>query len=109
MKHWLESGCPGPGDVCFLGLSLSRIDPRSNGIQIPQSPPGLQEAEEVLVTELLVPLIFEAKVEICFATWRLSQNGQTTSSTALALRTSSSKGVPQSWQTNSKIGIHFSL
>jgi len=69
----------------------------------------LHEAVETLENELLVPLIFEAKVEICFATWSLSQKGQATSSTVFALRTSSSKGVPQSWQTNSKIGIHISL
>jgi hypothetical protein len=69
----------------------------------------LHEAVETLENELLVPLIFEAKVEICFATWLLAQNGQATSSTVFALRTSSSKGDPQSWQTNSKIGINYSL
>jgi hypothetical protein len=69
----------------------------------------LQEAAAAFEYELLVPVTFEAKVEICFATWSLSQKGQATSSTAVALRTNSSKGVPHSWQTNSKIGIQISL
>jgi hypothetical protein len=65
----------------------------------------LQEAAELLENEVLAPLTFEAKVEICFATLLLAQKGQTTCSVAFALRTSSSKGVPQSWQINSNIGI----
>ena len=69
----------------------------------------LQEAAAAFEYELLVPVTFEAKVEICFATWSLSQKGHATSSTAVALRTNSSKGVPQSWQINSKIGIQISL
>lgn len=85
------------------------IDPRSILDQIPQRLPVLQEAVEAPEYELLVPLTFEAKVEICLATWLLAQAGQITPSTALELRTNSSKGVPQSWQTNSKIGIHRSL
>lgn len=85
------------------------IDPRSIVIYIPQRLPELQEAAGVLEKELPVPVTFEAKVEICFATWLLSQKGHETSTTVFALRTDSSKGVPQSWQTNSKIGIYFSL
>ena len=64
-----------------------------------------QEAAELLENEALAPFTFDAKVEICFATLLLAQKGQTTSSVALELRTSSSKGVPQSWQINSNIGI----
>jgi hypothetical protein len=68
----------------------------------------LHDAAGALEKELLLPFTLDAKVDICFVTISLSQNGQATSSTADALRTSSSKGVPQSWQTNSKIGIHNS-
>ncbi|MGB3699924.1 MAG: hypothetical protein WA997_01520 [Anaerolineales bacterium] len=69
----------------------------------------MQEAAGALEKELLDPLTFEANNEICFAIWLLSHKGQETSSTVFALRISSSKGVPQSWQTNSKIGIPCSL
>ena len=55
------------------------------------------------------PEILEAKVEICLSTYPLSQAGQITSSTLLALRTSSSNSHPQSLQTNSNIGIVPSL
>jgi hypothetical protein len=92
-----------------LQTVLHFIDPRSIADQIPQRLPELQEAAEALEYELLVPLTLDAKVEICFATCSLSQKGQATSSTAVALRTSSSKGDPHSWQTNSNIGIHCSL
>jgi hypothetical protein len=77
--------------------------------QIPQRLPVLQEAAGALAYEPPDPAIFEAKVEICFATWLLPQVGQITLSIALELRTSSSKGAPHSWHINSKIGIHFSL
>ena len=79
------------------------------GDQIPQRLPVLQEAAGVLEYALADPATFEAKVEICFATWLLPQDGQITSPIALELRTSSSKGAPHSWHRNSKIGIHFSL
>jgi hypothetical protein len=55
--------------------------------------------------ELPFPATREAKVEICFLTCSLWQLGQVTSSAALALRTSSSKGSPQSAHMNSKIGM----
>jgi hypothetical protein len=77
--------------------------------QIPQRLPLLHEADWALENELVDPGTVEAKVEICFVTWVLSQNGQDTSPIALELRTSSSKGVPHSWHTNSKIGINFSF
>jgi hypothetical protein len=51
------------------------------------------------------PAIREAKVESFFFTAWLPQAGQIISAVALALRTSSSKGFPQSWQINSKMGI----
>ena len=79
------------------------------GGQIPQRLPVLQEAAGALEYVPADPATFEAKVEICFATWLLPQDGQTTSPTALELRTSSSKGEPHSWHINSKIGINFSL
>jgi hypothetical protein len=47
----------------------------------------------------------EAKVESIFLTSSLPQDGQDTSSTAVALRTSSSKGCSQSAQINSKSGM----
>jgi hypothetical protein len=47
----------------------------------------------------------EAKVEIFLRTWRPWQTGQITSLAALALRSSSSNGVPQSVQMNSNRGI----
>jgi hypothetical protein len=78
------------------------------GGQIPQRLPVLQEAAGALEYAPVDPATIEAKVEICFATWLLPQDGQITSPTALELRTSSSKGDPQSWHKNSKIGIHFS-
>jgi hypothetical protein len=52
------------------------------------------------------PDTLEAKVEIFFFTFWLLQAGQTTSLAVLLLRTSSSKGLLQSEQTNSKIGIN---
>ena len=85
------------------------FDTRSRVDQIPQRLPLLEHAAEEFEKELADPATVEAKVEICFATWVLPQKGQDTSPIALKLRTSSSKGVPHSWQTNSKIGINFSL
>ena len=69
----------------------------------------LQEAAGALPYESAPPLDeAEAKVEICFLMRGLWQVGQVTSFTAAALRTSSSKGFPQSLHTNSKMGILFS-
>jgi hypothetical protein len=69
----------------------------------------LQDAAEEFENELSDPATDEANTEICFVTSVLSQKGQETSPTACELRTSSSNGVPQSWHTNSKIGIQFSF
>jgi hypothetical protein len=66
----------------------------------------LQEAAAELENPLPDPAIWEAKVDICLATWLLSQDGHFTSSITAALRSSSSKGEPQSWHTNSKIGMY---
>ena len=74
---------------------------------MPQVPPVLQlEAGALLKENELPPETLEAKVEIFFLTFWLWQDGQTTSLVALLLRTNSSKGLLQSEQTNSKIGIH---
>jgi hypothetical protein len=79
-------------------------------VQIPQRLPVLQLAEERLYAETeLAPEIFEANVEIFFLTCWLPQHGHTTSSTALALRTSSSNGSPHSEHSNSNNGMHTSL
>jgi hypothetical protein len=73
---------------------------------MPQVPPVLQlEAGALLNENELPPEALEAKVEIFFFTFWLWQDGQTTSLAALLLRTSSSKGLLQSEQTNSKMGI----
>jgi len=85
------------------------FDTRSRADQIPQRLPLLEHAAEEFEKELADPATVEAKVEICFVIWVLSQEGQDTSLIALELRSSSSKGVPHSWQTNSKIGINFSF
>lgn len=53
--------------------------------------------------------LLEAKVEIFFFTSLLPQLGQTTVSTALELRTSSSNGLPHSLHTNSNIGMDNSF
>jgi hypothetical protein len=65
----------------------------------------LQEAAELVEKPLLDPTAWEAKIDICLITWALPQDGQVTSSITDALRSSSSNGEPQSWHTNSKIGI----
>jgi hypothetical protein len=69
-----------------------------------------QEEVELLEKglEKPAPAIREAKVEICFLTWLLPQEGQITSSVEAALRTRSSKGCSHSVQINSKIGIQDS-
>ena len=78
--------------------------------QIPQV--DLVEHEAEALGKLLVkpaPERRAEKVEICFFTWLLPQDGQIASSTALALRISSSKDSPQLVQTNSNIGITYSV
>ena len=85
------------------------FDTRSRTDQIPQRLPLLQGADWAPENEPADPVTVEAKVDICFVTWVLSQKEQDTSATALELRTNSSKGVPHSWHTNSKIGINFSF
>ena len=76
---------------------------------IPQVPAGLQAADDPAFREKeLPPAAFEANIEICFMTSELPQDGQITSSTAFALRTSSSKGWLHFEQTNSKSGIFYS-
>jgi hypothetical protein len=70
----------------------------------------LQLADEELNAETeLPPETFEANVEIFFLTCWLPQHGHTTSSIALALRTSSSNGSPHSEHSNSNNGMHTSL
>ena len=70
----------------------------------------LQLADEGLYVETEVPPeTFEAKVEIFLLMCWLPQHGHTTSSTALALRTSSSNGSPHSEHSNSNNGMHTSV
>ncbi len=76
---------------------------------MPQPPPVLHEAEDVEPNEkLLEPIPLEANFEIFFFTCVEPQTGQVTSSTALELRTSSSKSLSQVVHTNSNNGILFS-
>jgi hypothetical protein len=67
--------------------------------------PVLQAEEVLLKVNELPPVDLDAKRETFLRTSVLWQAGQITSSTALELRTSSSKGLPHRLQTNSKIGI----
>jgi hypothetical protein len=69
--------------------------------EIPQTLPVLQAGELEKAPAELPPATREAKVETFFLTCWLPQPGQITSIVALALRTSSSKGLPHSWQMNS--------
>ena len=72
-------------------------------------PAGLQAADDPALREKeLPPAALEANIEICLITSELPQAGQITSSTALALRTSSSKGWLHFEHTNSKSGIIYS-
>jgi hypothetical protein len=65
------------------------------------------EAGELVKVPAENPLgVFVANLEICFLTRVLPHSGQVTPLAEAALRTSSSNGRPQSWQTNSKIGIN---
>jgi hypothetical protein len=77
---------------------------------MPQVLPVLQEAavELGVKDKPPFPATRAAKVEICFLTCSLWHLGQVTSSMALALRSSSSNGSPQSSHTNSKIGMILS-
>ncbi len=81
------------------------IDARSIYLEIPQVLPVLHAEEALLKENELPPADLEAKRDTFFRTSVLWQAGQITSSTALELRTSSSKGFPHWLQTNSKIGI----
>jgi hypothetical protein len=56
-----------------------------------------------------VPATLDENVEIILFTCVLPHDGQSTSSTAFADLTNSSKGSLQSVHINSKIGIHYSL
>ena len=59
-------------------------------------------AEAPALSEKELPLLdVDAKSEIFFFTWGLWQEGQIISFAALALRTSSSNGLPHSVHTNS--------
>lgn len=90
-------------------IICEKLDSRSSDAYIPHRLPLLQEAAAELVNELVEPETDEAKVEICLFTSVLPQKGQTISPTLLALRTSSSNGVPHSLHLNSKIGINYSF
>jgi hypothetical protein len=71
--------------------------------------PVLQAAgAEIPRLKAAPPLTFEANVETFLRTCRLPHLGQITSSTALALRTSSSNSFLHSVHSNSNIGIAFS-
>jgi hypothetical protein len=69
----------------------------------------LQEAAELAPKETPAdPELREANFEIFFLTSGLPQDGQTTSSVALALRTNSSKSFSHVTHTNSNKGISLS-
>jgi hypothetical protein len=71
--------------------------------------PVLQLAEALLPKEYeLPPETLAAKVDTFLRTCDPPQSGQVTSEIALLLRTSSSKGAPQVWHSNSNIGINNS-
>jgi hypothetical protein len=75
----------------------------------PQVLPVLQEAAELAPKENELPAeAREANVDIFLLTCKLPHEGHVTSLTALALRTSSSKGRLQSAHTNSNRGINHS-
>jgi hypothetical protein len=63
------------------------------------------EAALLKEARLPPPLTLEANTEICFFTCLLPQAGHVTPETAVALRTSSSNGLPHSLHTNSNRGI----
>jgi hypothetical protein len=61
--------------------------------------------EAALPSEIELPLSRDAKLEIFLRTCGLPHSGQTTSSTALLLRTSSSNDSEHSLHSNSKMGM----
>jgi hypothetical protein len=67
--------------------------------------PVLQEAVDEPRENVAPPELLEAKVETFFFTSTLWQAGQTTPTTTLELRTSSSNCLPHWLQTNSNNGI----
>jgi hypothetical protein len=68
---------------------------------MPHSPPGEQLAAALLTLDLVPPLTLLEKSESFFFTSGLAQDGQVTSETRLALRTSFSNDSPHWWQSNS--------
>jgi hypothetical protein len=87
----------------------NEIDPRSRSTYGPQVLPWLQFELEALTDENAPsPLVLEAKIEIFLKIFGLWQAGQVTSPIWLVLSMSSSNGVPQSVQMNSKTGIIYS-
>jgi hypothetical protein len=76
---------------------------------MPQVLPVLQEDAAAPREKEFPPEILEAKEEIFFLICGLPQAGQFTSWIALALRSSSSNGSPQSVHTNSNIGMQMLL
>ena len=68
---------------------------------MPHNPPGAQLAAALLALDLVPPATRLENSDSFFFTCWLSQLGQATSLTALALRTNLSKDVPQLGQSNS--------
>jgi hypothetical protein len=92
----------------FLPMCL-KTWPTASYRRTPQVLPVLHAPDEAaLPSEIELPLSREAKLEIFLRTCGLPHSGQTTSSTALLLRTSSSKDSEQSLHSNSKMGMKLS-
>jgi hypothetical protein len=95
--------------VCNLanGFFNKEISPRLIESYPPQTLPELHEGVELAPSENeLEPAAgLEANVDIFFFTLLPPQEGQTTSSILLRLKTRSSKDSSHSVQTNSKIGM----
>jgi hypothetical protein len=68
----------------------------------------LQDELELLAEKALPPDSLEANVEIFFFTWLLPQVGQFTSTGLRVVKTSFSKGSPQSVHWYSKMGMRDS-
>jgi hypothetical protein len=99
--------CDQAFSLFYLTVKIKKAGTRPAHREIPQTLPVLQAGELEKAPPGLPPATREAKVETFFLTCWPPQVGQTTSLVALALRTSSSKGRPHSWQMNSYIGIFF--
>jgi hypothetical protein len=100
---------PGFQSLSFTISVQDKSWPTASYRRIPQVLPVLHAPDEAaLPSEIELPLSREAKVEIFLRTCGLPHSGQTTSSTALLLRTSSSNDSEHSLHSNSKIGINFS-